>query len=63
MGFHDPDAHQSYNIPIAFNAVASTNTATQARTSIESKIDLDQLEADIAAGGAGATGLMCIRHV
>ena len=63
MGFHDPDAHQSYNIPYgAFNAVASTNTATQARTSIESKIDLDQLEADIAAGGAGATGLMCIRQ-
>ena len=63
MGFHDPDAHQSYNIPYgAFNAVASTNTATQARTSIEAKIDLDQLEADITAGGAGATGLMCIRQ-
>ena len=63
MGFHDPDAHQSYNIPYgAFNDVASTNTATQARTSTESKIDLDQLESDIAAGGAGATGLMCIRQ-
>ena len=71
MGFHDPDAHQSYNIPYAaFNDVASTNTATQARTSVESKIDLDQLQTEIAAedtadqglGGAGANGLMCIRN-
>ena len=63
MGFHDPDAHQSYNIPYgAFNDVASTNTSTQARTRTESKIDLDQLQTDIAAGGTGATALMCIRQ-
>ena len=61
MDFWDPDAHQSYSIPYAaFNAVASTTPASQVRTRIESKISLADLEADIANGGAGATGLMCI---
>ena len=60
-GFHDPDAHQGYSIPYAaFDAVASTNTASQVRTRIESKISLADLETDISNGGAGATGLMCI---
>ena len=61
MDFWDPDAHQSYSIPYAaFDAVASTNPASQVRTRIESKISLADLETDIANGGAGATGLMCI---
>ena len=38
MGFHDPDAHQSYNIPYeAFDNVASTNPDLQARTRVEVK--------------------------
>ena len=63
MHFWDPDSHQSYTIPFsAFGDVDATDPTDQARTRIEEKISIEQLETDIAAGGAGATGLMCIRE-
>ncbi|GIR94514.1 MAG: hypothetical protein CM15mP96_1720 [Gammaproteobacteria bacterium] len=46
----------------AFGDVDATNPTDQARTRVEDKITIEQLETDIAAGGAGATGLMCIRE-
>ena len=63
MHFWDPDSHQSYTIPFsAFGDVDATDPDDQARTRVEEKISIEQLETDIAAGGAGATGLMCIRE-
>ena len=63
MHFWDPDSHQSYTIPFsAFGDVDATDPTDQARTRVEEKISIEQLETDIAAGGAGATGLMCIRE-
>ena len=63
MHFWDPDSHQSYTIPFsAFGDVDATDPTDQARTRVEQKITIEQLEIDIAAGGAGATGLMCIRE-
>ena len=63
MHFWDPDSHQSYTIPFsAFGDVDATDPTDQARTRVEEKITIEQLETDIAAGGAGATGLMCIRE-
>ena len=63
MHFWDPDSHQSYTIPFsAFGDVDATDPTDQARTRVEEKISIEQLETDIAAGGPGATGLMCIRE-
>jgi hypothetical protein len=63
MHFWDPDSHQSYTIPFsAFGDVDASDPTDQARTRVEEKISIEQLETDIAAGGAGATGLMCIRE-
>jgi hypothetical protein len=63
MHFWDPDSHQSYTIPFAaFGDVDSTTLASQARTRINEKISIEQLEADITAAGDNSTGLMCIRE-
>lgn len=63
MHFWDPDSHTSYTIPYAaFGNVNSTEEASQVRYQIESKITIEDLATDISAGGAGATGLMCIRE-
>ena len=67
MHFWDPDSHQSYYLPyIAFNAISTDHVITR----VESKISIDDLEVIIAnentvdqlAGGAGATGIMCLQY-
>ena len=58
LHFWDPDSHQSYTIPyLAFGTVDSTTPASQVRTRVRTKIDIDTLNTDL-----GSDSLLCIRE-
>ena len=58
MHFWDPDSHQSYTVPyLAFGTVDSSTPASQVRTRIREKIDIDTLNTDL-----GTDPLLCIRE-
>tara|TARA_X000000950_G_scaffold256780_1_gene322479 strand:- start:202 stop:3135 length:2934 start_codon:yes stop_codon:yes gene_type:complete len=58
MHFWDPDSHQSYTVPYAaFSNVASSSNASQARTKIREKIDIETLSTEL-----GSDPLICIRE-
>ena len=58
MHFWDPDSHQSYTIPYAaFGTIDSSTPASQVRTRIRTKIDIDQLALEL-----GVDPLLCIRE-
>ena len=58
LHFWDPDSHQGYTIPyLAFGTVDSTTPASQVRTRVRTKIDIDTLNTDL-----GGDSLLCIRE-
>ena len=58
MHFWDPDSHQSYTIPYAaFGTINSSNPASQVRTRVREKIDIETLNTEL-----GTDPLLCIRE-
>ena len=57
MWFHDTDSHQGYYVPYA---AFQTPGSALVRTELETRISLEDLQADINA--AGGTNLICIRQ-
>ncbi len=58
MHFWDPDSHQSYTIPyLAFGTIDSSTPASQVRTRVRTKIDIDTLNTEL-----GTDPLLCIRE-